>query len=257
MPWPRGRFTIPGGAGITAVFDLPDDEPVAVSQTYTDEVNRINRTITENPSAYASPSNDALGLPPNQAPEPSTGPTEKAESLKAENAPSCNSAAGNIQSKLTQILSEAAQGKWFETGLKGGQSNPNILGLWKNIGLSAPNDQTPWCMAFVQSVLKSTGHFYVKSGWTGSMPQLKADVITNNISEVPTKGKAGDILLYKREGGGHVTFLYQVGSTIDQCKNCGGNQSAGGAHKDSGGDVTSSKVVTTNFVALYRPKCSE
>lgn len=256
-PWPRGRFKIPG-AGNTNTFLFENDPPIVVNQSYIDSQQRIDAQAIQNPDVYKNSTNTQLGLRDNLPPEadpPQTNP----ESVKVENAPACGSSDGDIASFLGKILGEAASGKWYETGdNSGNNSNPNIVNMWTNIALPTPNrgDQTPWCMVFVQWVLKNTGHLYIKSPSTSQIGQIQnIKLITKDINQVPVLGRPGDILYYSRTGGGHVTFLYQVGSTLESCKNCGGNQSAGGLHKDSGGDVTSSKVVTNNFVALYRPSC--
>lgn len=102
--------------------------------------------------------------------------------------------------------------------IKGTTHHPEILKMWKDIKRGGiKDDETPWCAAFVGSMLERVGirstrfesaKSYLQWGRTLSEPVL------------------GCVVVFTREGGGHVGFL--VGK--DKAGNLlilGGNQSDG------------------------------
>lgn len=102
------------------------------------------------------------------------------------------------------------------TEIKGPKHHPEILQMWKDIKRGGiKDDETPWCAAFVGAMLERSGirssryesaKSYLQWGRTLSEPVL------------------GCVVVFTREGGGHVGFL--VGK--DKAGNLlilGGNQS--------------------------------
>lgn len=102
------------------------------------------------------------------------------------------------------------------TEIKGPKHHPEILQMWKDIKRGGiKDDETPWCAAFVWAMLERVGirstrfesaRSYLQWGRTLSEPVL------------------GCVVVFTREGGGHVGFL--VGK--DKAGNLlilGGNQS--------------------------------
>ena len=100
--------------------------------------------------------------------------------------------------------------------IKGATHHPEILKMWKDIKRGGiKDDETPWCAAFVGAMLERSGirssryesaKSYLQWGRTLSEPVL------------------GCVVVFTREGGGHVGFL--VGK--DKAGNLlilGGNQS--------------------------------
>lgn len=98
----------------------------------------------------------------------------------------------------------------------GKQHNPVIMNWAKELGLSNVYnaDEIPWCGLFVAYVVKSAGYDVVASPlWALNWGKF------GNASDVP---KLGDILTFKRDGGGHVGFY--VGEDKDCYHVLGGNQ---------------------------------
>lgn len=100
--------------------------------------------------------------------------------------------------------------------IKGPKHNPLILGWWKKINAAwFTDDETPWCGAFVGGVLAESGMKVAKNAasaraWLNYGHELK-------------KPAVGCIVIFARNGGGHVGFV--VGK--DQKGNLmvlGGNQ---------------------------------
>jgi uncharacterized protein (TIGR02594 family) len=108
--------------------------------------------------------------------------------------------------------------------------------------------KTPWCAAFVNSVLhasgyKGTGRADAKSFL--NMPGIVYDRLTEkgNVQDA----KPGDIAIFTRKGGGHVAFVKSVdmtGITV-----VGGNQS----DNSSGGQVSTVKRGFKDLLGIRRP----
>ena len=162
----------------------------------------------------------------------------------------------DIPAFLSKCLDEAAQGKWRETGQGGKASNPNITGIWQNLGYAKNNpwttDQTAWCMGFVNYVLKSSGYRYFQTAW--------AAAITTNpekwgATQVPKEqAQPGDIAFWSYR---HVNIVYQkkgAGFTF-----VGGNQTPkGGSNNPDDGDITISypggcPPSNASWVSCWRP----
>jgi uncharacterized protein (TIGR02594 family) len=128
----------------------------------------------------------------------------------------------DIEPFLTQLLGEADKGVWEETGMGGRPSNSNITGIWKELGYpqSGPwlTDQTPWCMGFVNWVLKRTGYRYIQTAWARDIQTRAA---AYGATQIPlNQGQPGDIALWSY---GHVNFVYSAQGA--RYTFVGGNQS--------------------------------
>lgn len=99
--------------------------------------------------------------------------------------------------------------------IKGPQHNAAILQVWKDAKLGGiKDDETPWCAGFVSAMLERAG---IRSGRTASsLAYLKW-------GQTLVQPIMGCIVVFKREGGGHVGFC--VGKTADgKLLILGGNQ---------------------------------
>jgi uncharacterized protein (TIGR02594 family) len=116
----------------------------------------------------------------------------------------------------------------------GNANNPLILGWAKELGLQKvyTNDAIPWCGLFIAYVAKMAGKDVVKN----PLYALNWATWGNPID----KPELGDILTFKRDGGGHVGIY--VGEDNDFYHVLGGNQ---------GDAVTVSRIAKTR---LYRAR---
>ncbi|WLR91016.1 TIGR02594 family protein [Shinella zoogloeoides] len=116
---------------------------------------------------------------------------------------------------------DKAAGYIGEQEIKGGKHNPLIIDWWKAIGASwFKDDETPWCGAFVGGVLAEVG---IKPLPGGKGASARA---WNEFGVKLLKPAVGCIVIFSRNGGGHVGFV--VGK--DQKGNLmvlGGNQADG------------------------------
>jgi uncharacterized protein (TIGR02594 family) len=100
----------------------------------------------------------------------------------------------------------------------GAKDNPTILAWAKEVGLSSTysHDSIPWCGLFMAVVAKRAGKEVVNSPlWALSWAKFGK----------PADGGAmlGDVLTFKRDGGGHVALYVGEDSGAYHC--LGGNQS--------------------------------
>ena len=83
--------------------------------------------------------------------------------------------------------------------VKGSEHNPKILEMWKAIKRGGiKDDETPWCAAFVGACLE----------WSG-VPSSRFEAAKSYLSwGVPlTHPEVGCIVVFTRDGGGHVGFV--------------------------------------------------
>lgn len=113
-------------------------------------------------------------------------------------------------------LSEAKQNLWKETG-----STARILAAYKAVGFNLASDSTPWCAAFAGSVLKNVG--------VRSLKTLSSLAYKNFGTSVPvtdkTKWRLNDIVIFSRNGGGHIGFFRGYNKANGSVLIAGGNQS--------------------------------
>lgn len=165
---------------------------------------------------------------------------------------------GGIVGYLTEILSQASRGMWRETGQSGGTSNPNITGIWTNLGYSSASpwntDQTAWCMGFINFVLKNAGYRYVQ---TASAAAITTNPERWGAVQIPkNEAQPGDIAFWSYR---HVNFVYSLQN--GKYTFVGGNQSPRASNNPNDGDVTQSYPGGTlpsnpNWVSVFRPVSS-
>ena len=82
---------------------------------------------------------------------------------------------------------------------KGGMHTPEVLKYWKDIRRGGiKDDETPWCAAFVGAMLERSG---VKST---RFESAKSYLDWGQLLALPV---VGCIVIFTREGGGHVGFV--------------------------------------------------
>lgn len=99
----------------------------------------------------------------------------------------------------------------------GSKNNPTILGWAREVGVDKAysNDAIPWCGLFMAVIVKRTGRVVVDQPlWALSWARFGV------ASFVPS---LGDILTFKRNGGGHVALYVGEDASAYHC--LGGNQS--------------------------------
>lgn len=140
-----------------------------------------------------------------------------------------------------QLAKTNANGYWLETGMGGSDSNPNILGIWKDIGFGnkAPfnTDQTSWCMGFVNYALKQNGYRFVQTARAFDIRDRLSDYGAVQILD-PRQAQPGDIAVWRYS---HVSFVYS--NNNGALSFVGGNQKKRSAFGDgksnpSQGDVS-------------------
>jgi hypothetical protein len=202
-----------------------------------------------NPSNYYSPTAAEGGVKGNYAGTQDDGTTSTGLI-------STTPTANDIVPFLEARLSEAKRGMWRESGQGGKTSNPNITGIWTNLGYSGSpwtTDQTAWCAGFVNFALKGSGYRYVQ---TASAKAIAADPSRWNATPVqPSNVQPGDIVLWKYS---HVNFVYTVNN--GKCTFVGGNQTptSGSNNNPSDGDLTISypggtPATNPNIASIWRP----
>lgn len=106
-----------------------------------------------------------------------------------------------------------------EQGVKeypGDGDNPRIIEYLHSTTLEAPmgsNDETPWCSAFVNWCVERAGYEGTDSAWA------KSWLYWGKATEKPRRGC---VVVFTREGGGHVGFY--MGETKTAIKVLAGNQ---------------------------------
>lgn len=199
----------------------------------------------KNPGKYYNADAEAAGVNPQRSPQPDVG--DAGQSMIS------GAAAGDIAAFLTKQLALAKEGHWSETGMGGKSSNPNILAIWKDIGLGniGTSDQVSWCAAFVNWTLKQCNYRYFQSARAFDFRDKPNKW---NLTKVDDP-QPGDICVWSYS---HVNFVYTVKD--GKCTFVGGNQGGGKVtdNNPSGGSVTISypSGVSTNhknIVGFYRP----
>lgn len=203
--------------------------PVDITPEASTAISAQTALYLDNPSAFYSPQAQEIGVKPNITSVPVAVSTGTVAPVPP--ATSVIPFTSDIVTFLTKILAEADRGMWDETGMKKlppngvlspgfyqppDPSNPNILNIWKELGLTGSywlTDQTPWCMGFVNWVLKKTGHRWAKEAQVFNLPANPSR--WNATSVPPTDAQPGDMAVWRYVDargriGGHISFVYQI-----------------------------------------------
>lgn len=102
--------------------------------------------------------------------------------------------------------------------IKGAKHAPEIVQMWKDIKRGGiKDDETPWCAAYVGAMLERVG---IKST---RFESAKSYLAWGDVLAYP---QYGCVVVFEREGGGHVGFV--VGQTVSgDLLVLGGNQGDG------------------------------
>jgi len=116
---------------------------------------------------------------------------------------------------------------WLDTAKKleglreipGPKHNPKIIGWLRDLNAWWSEDETPWCGTFVAHCIKEAGlpvpkFWFRAKGWADYGSLLRPDRLA-----------PGAILVFDRQGGGHVGFY--VGEDAGHYFVLGGNQANG------------------------------
>jgi uncharacterized protein (TIGR02594 family) len=130
-----------------------------------------------------------------------------------------------------------ARGKIGEREIKGPRHNPWIVRALAKLKAWWSDDETPWCGLFVAHCLEEAGlplpkHWYRAMAWTEYGSNLR-----------PTHVCEGAILVFARQGGGHVGFY--VGEDRFYYRVLGGNQANA---------VNIMRIAKSRCVAIRWPK---
>lgn len=241
---PGGSSAFAGVSASSAITIPPDAETAIATQT-----NNLIAAQLANPTGqnqYYNSTAAADGVKGNYAPvEDQTFSTGTVTT---------STSASDIIPFLQRTVEEAARGMWRETGQAGSASNPNIIGIWENLGYpkSGPwvSDQTAWCMGFVNFALKCSGYKYVQ---TASAAAITTTPERWGAVQVPKdQAQPGDIAFWSYR---HVNFVYTANN--GKYTFVGGNQSPKASNNPNDGDVTQSypggtAASNSNWVSCWR-----
>lgn len=207
-----------------------------------DRAEDINNQVQEyikNPNAFYNEEADKGGVKSNYQGTPDTsGVGESIINPSNPNITNGSDLSGWLEEQLTKTNTD---GFWLETGMGGADSNPNILGIWKDIGFGnkAPfnTDQTAWCMGFVNYGLKQNGYRFLQTARAFDIRDRLEDFGAQRVMDI-SQAQPGDIALWKYS---HVSFVYK--NNNGALSFVGGNQksrsSVGGTKNNpSQGDVS-------------------
>jgi uncharacterized protein (TIGR02594 family) len=121
-----------------------------------------------------------------------------------------------LAKNIDSSLSEARNGKWKENG-----RNVCIVSCYKAVGFNINTDSTPWCAAYAGSVLKASG---VQALKTLSSLAYRGFGTVVPLSD-KTKWRLNDIVVFSRQGGGHIGFFRGYNPANGSVLIAGGNQS--------------------------------
>ena len=188
-------------------------------------LNNYSTSYVANPTDTTNGAAGAAGVKGNYNPPPEVGSDTPIPA-------NSNASASDIVPFLSKVLEEAKRGMWRESGQGGRASNPNIVGIWRDLGIGTTGcwatDQTAWCAGFVNFALKNSGYKYYQ---IAGARQTAA-----KFQQVPAaQVQPGDIALWSFS---HVNFVYTRGG--NKVTFVGGNQtpSSGKNNNPSDGDVT-------------------
>jgi hypothetical protein len=237
-------------AAIALIADYTDAQVVKDSSGNPVLDGEGQPVISAAPNQYYQPEAAAGGVKGNYQPPPAPASPSSVPTGKIASDPT----ASDIIPFLQARLSEATTGKWRETGQGGKASNPNITGIWTNLGYSGnpwTTDQTAWCMGWINYTLKNSGYRYVQ---TASAALITTNPEKWNAKQVPKEqAQPGDIAFWSYR---HVNFIYTANN--GKYTFVGGNQSPKASNNPNDGDLTISYPGGTaasngNWVSCWRP----
>ena len=232
--------------------------PVEISYNISEENEAKVTDYINNPDKYYNPEAEKNGVKPNLPPTPKD--SGSGQSLRSD------AAATDIQAFLQKQLELATNGSfhWRETGMRGNPSNTNIVRIWQDLGYPARpewrTDQTPWCMGFVNWVLKQCGYRYYQTAWAYDIRDKSQKWNATKVSVA--EAQPGDIALWTF---GHVSFVYLAqngrlsfvgGNQLGGSKSTNNNPNEGDvthAWASNGKPVWTTSVSPQNLAGLWRP----
>lgn len=113
-------------------------------------------------------------------------------------------------------LSDAKAGAWKENG-----ANNRIIACYKSQGFNLSSDSTPWCAAFAGAIMKRAGIESLKTLSSLAYRGFGTPVDLNDKS----KWRLNDIVVFSRQGGGHIGFFRGYNPSNGSVLIAGGNQS--------------------------------
>lgn len=124
---------------------------------------------------------------------------------------------------LPKMISAALQYMGIKE-VPGKGSNPVILNMAKQVGLEEiyKDDDTSWCALFINFIIRLTGKPWAGSSDPYDFLRAKHLLLWGSVVKTGDE-KLGDVLIFDREGGGHVgLYVAESGTTFHVL---GGNQS--------------------------------
>jgi hypothetical protein len=175
-----------------------------------DRAEDINNQVLQyikNPNAFYNEDADRGDVKPNYQGSPDTSGV--GESLINPLNPNVSDGSDLAIWLEEQLSKTNSNGFWLETGMGGAKSNPNILGIWNDIGFGnkAPfnTDQTAWCMGFVNYGLKQNGYRFVQTARAFDIRDRLEDFGATRVLDI-SQAQPGDIALWKYS---HISFVYK------------------------------------------------
>lgn len=135
------------------------------------------------------------------------------------------------------IWLEAARAYIGLREIPGARHNGTILGWLRRLGAWWSDDETPWCGVFVAHIMREAGfeipqHYMRAKAWAEWGARL-----------LPERLAPGAVLVFGRDGGGHVGFY--VGEDLTAYHVLGGNQ---------GNAVSIARIAKNRLIASRWPR---
>jgi len=182
-------------------------EPVQVNISFEQE-----QALADSAAAASSPEEREVGLA-GKGEVPQEGPLEIA--TPDPRGPLSSDLFTAIGQTLDSCLGEAKQGKWKENG-----KNPLIVACYNSVGFKLSTDSTPWCAAFAGNILKRAGAPALKTLSSLAYSSYGTDVPISD----PSRFRLNDIVIFTRQGGGHIGFFRGYNPSTGSILVLGGNQ---------------------------------
>lgn len=198
-----------GGGPAKSAVSLPPEK--AQAPLSTQEKAAVQQSRRE---AAAAPENVKSGVTNGEAPARTDASATTVENVDADKVWQ------TLQANLEVCIEEAKTGAWKETWAATKKSNPNIMACSASIGVPAGNDDVAWCAAFAGAMLKKCGAGARKTLSSRNYVDYGTAIPVND----PTKWRMNDIIIFVRQGGGHIGFVKAVDPASGRVLVLGGNQ---------------------------------